>query len=292
MNQAPTLSLCPDNAGSSVREKIAAKLTRVATNLVANASGAAVDGDNGADKETFARQALVAHAARIDRVDAQLQEARATRRRLLKEIDSLDALRAAEDVALDEAAGNVLSALRTGAASFANLLRPISRQGTDSQHSAEVARRALERIDGEIAAAEASLEELKANKIRVVEAAIREASQGLRKEWEAVGAQLRRTMTHLAGLNSFLGADNGRVLATLPNLIGESELPEFHVVAIRTEVAASRDAWKTMANAISANPRARIDLSLLPTIDPNGKDDLPYDQYTALERQMIDRRNV
>lgn len=244
---------------------------------------------------------LTPHRARLARHTAWIASAEADLARLAAGKIKLEAdLSKAEDAKRQLAglvsrdAASLVDCLKTGAewalSQFGGQdVKDLASKLAASEHHAAIASLALKSTQDEIARVEGLRETLRSRKSSFVAAAAREAAQGVYDDFLAAQDNLRDAMTAIAGLDAALGnARQGRIVATVPDLVGLSGLAELPVVALKSEIDAARSVWRRFVDALSKDPRASADMITFKPHDPNATDNVAYHELHALERRVVD----
>ena len=243
-----------------------------------------------------ARAALAALNAEIAGAEAELRTLRSGKAKLDLDLTSVRNTETELAALVDADARDIVSKLKSGVTWVLEQVggekaQKIAERLAASKHRAAVAERALTATEGEIAALETRLADLRARKPAYVAAVVKESSGGLFEDSNTLAEQLRETMVHLAALERHLGVNRvGRVVAVLPDFTWQDNLGEAPIVAPEREIRKAQTLFARFAEALDKDPRAPM--PELDPIDPVPDENTVYSDLSSVERRHLDVRNA
>ena len=243
-----------------------------------------------------ARAALAALNAEIAGAEAELRTLRSGKAKLDLDLTSVRNTETELAALVDADARDIVTKLRSGVTWVLDQVggdkaEKIAERLAASKHRAAVAERALTATEGEIAALEARIVELKARRPPCIVTAVREAAEGVFSDYAVALEHVRECMVILSGLERFAGIERlGRVTGTLPDYGWSDGLPDLAVVASERSISRAREVWSDFAEALAADPRAPVDLLDFPPDEPD--ETIVYHELSTIERRRLDVQNA
>jgi hypothetical protein len=237
-----------------------------------------------------ARAKLATYLAWRNREALALAALEAGRGKLAGRVDDAEAGLKRQAAEVDAAAASVVEQIRRG---LEWTLGAARKRPDVEGPDLSVAKSALAKIDGEIAAKREAVAAIDARLPGLAHASLVEHAAKIGGEYRAALDAARDGMTALEGLNVVLGRGRqGRPVGEMPAYAVAGHPLDFTPVAAPlSEVAAAADVWRSLARAWLADPRADVSKMLrFAPHDPAALESVLYHELSAVERRLVDFR--
>jgi hypothetical protein len=245
----------------------------------------------------LARRALVRNAAERAGVKGEIAKLQAMRAELEPKLDVVDQTEREVDNLLNRDAQSLIDRMRNnlGAAlsMFGSKARDLDERLVASKHQAEVARRAIEAIDRELANIEVKLAELDEREKFLIADVVRESAEGIFDDFSVAADHLRDGLVRLTAISRFLAPETAeyrpgarRIALPIPDFVGSDGLSETVILAPAREIERVEAIIRQYAETLAMDARAPF--PTLPEIDTS-PDGAIYSDLTAPERRAVDQ---
>jgi hypothetical protein len=242
---------------------------------------------------------LIAAVAEREQLHQEIEKLEGGRRKLNAQIAEVDTKTAEIENAKADAATKIANAIRDGldwavgsALSFGQ--RDASIRLAGSRLDIEVARRALDQIEDEVAKKREQIAALSEEIPAIADMLIRQHGiETCGKDYREAVEQLRASMTRLLAYERAVGkARVGRVVCVLPGqpLAGDEGTHDVPVAAVKSNIDRAVGVIEHARRLLLEDPALDLDAIVqFPAVDPNTQDSIPYDRLSQPERDSVDR---